>query len=100
MRKVVISSKAFADLVGARLWLTQPGSGQRARRKLAAINRGIKELKREPCGWPRIDETRRERVIIGYVAVYSVLPDTGDNRTAGDVTILRLYGPGQDRSGA
>ena len=98
MRKVVISRKAFADLVGLRRWLTQPGSGHRARRKLAAVNRSIKDLKREPCGWPRIDATRRERTITGYVVVYSVLPDTGDSRTAGDVTILRVFGPGQDRS--
>ncbi len=29
--------------------------------------------------------------------VYRVDPDTGDNETAGDVLILRIFGPGQSR---
>jgi hypothetical protein len=33
----------------------------------------------------------------GYRAFYEVLPDTGRNDTAGDVIVLRVFGPGQDR---
>jgi len=33
----------------------------------------------------------------GYRAIYEVDPDTGQNRTAGDVVVLRVYGPGQHR---
>jgi len=31
--------------------------------------------------------------------LYEVLPDTGSSATAGDVRVLRVYGPGEDRSG-
>ncbi|HUB15921.1 MAG TPA: hypothetical protein VMB34_28505 [Acetobacteraceae bacterium] len=33
----------------------------------------------------------------GYRALDEVHPDTGRDETAGDVTVLRVYGPGQDR---
>jgi len=29
--------------------------------------------------------------------LYSVEPDTGRDATAGDVMVLRVFGPGQDR---
>jgi hypothetical protein len=29
--------------------------------------------------------------------LYRVVPDTGRNDTAGDVLVLRVFGPGQDR---
>ncbi len=34
----------------------------------------------------------------GYRVLYEVVPDTGSNQTAGDVRVLRVYGPRQDRS--
>jgi hypothetical protein len=33
----------------------------------------------------------------GYRAPYRVIPDTGRSETAGDVLVLRVLGPGQDR---
>jgi hypothetical protein len=33
----------------------------------------------------------------GYRALYRVSPDTGRDETAGDVRVLRVFGPGQDR---
>lgn len=33
----------------------------------------------------------------GYRALYEVQPDTGRDETAGDVIVLRVYGPGQSR---
>ena len=39
----------------------------------------------------------RERPVEGYRVAYEVRPDTGEDRTAGDVTVLRVWGPGQDR---
>jgi hypothetical protein len=33
----------------------------------------------------------------GYRIVYVVDPDTGGNAEAGDVTVLRVFGPGQLR---
>ena len=40
----------------------------------------------------------RERAVEGYVIVYEVVPDTGIDRTAGDVHVLRIFGPHQDRN--
>jgi hypothetical protein len=34
----------------------------------------------------------------GYRALYEVIPDTGRDETAGDVIVLRVYGPGQSRN--
>ena len=31
-------------------------------------------------------------------ALYESSPDTGRNETAGDVRVLRVFGPGQDRN--
>jgi hypothetical protein len=31
--------------------------------------------------------------------LYEVIPDTGRDDDAGDVRVLRVYGPGQDRRG-
>lgn len=31
----------------------------------------------------------------GYRLVYTIDPDTGDSRTAGDITIVAVFGPGQ-----
>ncbi len=50
-----------------------------------------------PCTWPIGDYPPfRERVAEGYVIVYEVSPDTDDNRTAGDVEVARVFGPGQE----
>jgi plasmid stabilization system protein ParE len=40
---------------------------------------------------------RREMVVQAHRILYRVLPDTGSNDTAGDVEILRVFGPAQDR---
>ena len=37
-------------------------------------------------------------IIQGHVVVYELQPDTGDSKTAGDVYVLRVFGPYQDRS--
>jgi len=29
--------------------------------------------------------------------IYRVVPDTGDDRTAGNVQVVRVFGPGQSR---
>jgi hypothetical protein len=33
----------------------------------------------------------------GYRVLYEVDPDTSSSATAGDVRVLRVYGPGQNR---
>jgi hypothetical protein len=77
----------------------QPGSGAAATRRLQHIRRVIRDLRDSPCLWPYGDHPGiREIAVEGYRILYEVDPDTGDNATAGDVTILRLFGPGMDRS--
>ena len=90
---LVISARARADLLATRRWLGQPGSGLKARLKMARINRAISELRLAPERWPfgPIDGVR-ERLIEGYVVLYR--PD----RSAGRVDVLRVFGPFQDRS--
>jgi hypothetical protein len=38
----------------------------------------------------------RERIVSGCTIYFRVVPDTGENATAGDVRILHVKLPGQD----
>jgi plasmid stabilization system protein ParE len=98
-RRLSYTDDALADLAGVTRWLTQPGSGPAARRRLAAIWTAIEQLREQPCLWavgqhPGVRELPRAGA---YRAFYEVHPDTGRDETAGDVLVLRLYGPGQSR---
>ena len=98
-RKLEYTDEAIEDLQAIRRWLTQPGSGPRARRRLRAIRAAINRLKQHPCLWPVGQHAGlRELPCEGsYRALYEVIPDTGRDETAGDVIVLRVYGPGQSR---
>lgn len=97
-RKVTIAPAAVRDLDAARRWLRQAGAGKAAAAKLAAIRSSIRDLKEAPCRWPvGAHAGTREIPVGGYRVVYEVDPDTGDNTTAGDVQVLRVFGPGQLR---
>jgi len=98
-RRLTIAGGAARDLAEARSWLTQPGAGFRAARRLTAIGAAVRGLRQHPCRWPQgVHPGVRERHVEGYRVCYEVLPDTGDDATAGDVTVLRVFGPGQDRT--
>lgn len=98
-RQVIVSAAALTDIVAARRWLTQPGAGSRAAERLQRIGAAIRGLKHHPLRWPIGDHSGvRERPIEGYRIMYEVLPDTGDEATAGDVFIVRVFGPFQDRT--
>jgi plasmid stabilization system protein ParE len=98
-RKLDYTDDAIEDLTAARHWLTQPGSGPPARRTLAAIRADIRRLRQHPCQWPvgEHPDVRELPCAGGYRVLYEVSPDTGRSATAGDVLVLRVYGPGQDR---
>jgi plasmid stabilization system protein ParE len=98
-RKLDYTDDAIEDLTEVRGWLTQPGSGPRARRTLAAIRTDIRPLRQHPCQWPVGEHpgVRELPCAGGYRVLYEVSPDTGRSATAGDVLVLRVYGPGQDR---
>jgi plasmid stabilization system protein ParE len=98
-RRLSYTEKALDDLDAARRSLTQLGSGLVARRKLASIGADVRRLQQHPCQWPVGDASgvRELPAAGGWRVLYEVDPDTGRDETAGDVRVLRVYGPGQDR---
>jgi plasmid stabilization system protein ParE len=90
---VTFTARARSDLLAVRRWLNQPGSGLRARLRLARINRALVELRLAPRRWPVGDGAGvRERPVEGHRIFYRV------DEAARVVTILRVFGPFQDRS--
>jgi len=99
MRRLIVADAATEDLASIRVWLRQPGAGSRAARRLLQILTAIHELRTAPCLWPLGEHAGvRERAVEGYMVMYNVQPDTSDNATAGDVEIIRVFGPGQLRA--
>ena len=98
-RRLIYAQEARGDLEAARGWLTQPGSGPAARRKLAAIRADIRRLQQQPCLWPVGGHpgVRELPCAGGYRVFDKVEPDTRRDETAGDVRVPRLFGPGQSR---
>jgi len=98
-RRLSYTEKARNDLDAIRQWLKQPGSGSTARRRLQAIYADIKRLKQAPCLHPigQHSGVRELPCAGGYRVLYRVSPDTGLSSTAGDVRVLRVFGPGQSR---
>jgi plasmid stabilization system protein ParE len=97
-RKLLLSDKAIDDLSAVRVWYGQPGAGRVAKRRAQAIAAAIRRLRQHPCRYARGDHPgTRQMVIEGHVVIYEVHPDTGRDTTAGDVLVLRVFGPGQLR---
>jgi plasmid stabilization system protein ParE len=97
-RTLRYTDEAVADLEAIRGWLAQPGSGAVANRRLKAIRSAIRRLKQAPCLFAFGEHPPvRELPVAGHRVMYLVEPDTGRNRTAGNVLVLRVYGPGQSR---
>ena len=98
-RRLRYADDALTDLDAIRRWLSQPGAGSVARRKLGAIRDSIRRLRDVPCLYAVGDHpgVRELPCDGGYRVLYRVHPDTGGNDTAGDVLVLRVFGPGQSR---
>jgi plasmid stabilization system protein ParE len=76
----------------------QPGSGREAHDRLRSIRTALRDLGNHPSRLPLGQHAGvRERFVAGYRLMYIVDPDTGSDHTAGNVTVLRIYGPGQSR---
>ncbi|OYW37010.1 MAG: hypothetical protein B7Z42_11130 [Brevundimonas sp. 12-68-7] len=91
--ELTFTDRARLDLLQARRWLRQPGSGLRAQLRLTRINRAIIELEFAPLRWtfgrhPGV----RVRLIEGYSVHYSV------EVSQKTVTIRRVFSPYQDQS--
>lgn len=98
-RRIYYTAAALDDIERMRRWYSQPGAGKTAKERARRIAAAVRSLRRDPIMWPR-GEIRgtRERTVEGYTIVYLVDPDTNDLQTAGNVFVLRVFGPGQDRS--
>ena len=97
-RVVRLAPRARHDLGEIRKWQLQAGSGLAARRRVLAILKAIERLRDHPCLYAVGDHPgRREMSCEGHRVIYRVDPDTGHNGTAGDVLVLRVFGPGQTR---
>jgi plasmid stabilization system protein ParE len=100
-RVVRLTPEARDDLIVIQEWQTQPGAGAAARPRLRSIVAAINRLDEHPCLHARSEHRgTREFSVARHRVVYQVHRDTGSNQTAGDVLVLRIFGPGQDRSGA
>lgn len=101
-RSLELSDEAVDDLTEIIGWQTQPGSGQAARRRVQRIRVAIMRLKRDPCLFPVGDRPgiREMATEAGHRVLYTVVPDTGRSSTSGNVYILRIFGPGQQREAA
>jgi plasmid stabilization system protein ParE len=98
-RRLVYSHLSLIDIAQMRRWLSQLGSGSRAKQRAQKIARAIRELQRDPMQWPEGELFgTRQRVVEDYTIIYVVDPRGDGKDPFGDVCILRLYGPGQDRS--
>ena len=90
---IVVSARARADLLAARRWLSQPGSGLKARLTMARINRAILELGFAPERWAIGDMGGvRERFVEGYAVHYRF------DSSKGRIVVLRVFGRYQNRS--
>jgi plasmid stabilization system protein ParE len=99
LRALRFADKALGDLDAIKRWLTQPRSGQAARRRLTTPWIATERLREHPCLYPvgQHSGVRKLPFARGYRVFDEVHPDTGQNDTAGDVRVLRVFGPGQSR---
>jgi len=93
--RVDLSGDARRDLALIQDWLTQPGAGRVAARKLHALDLAIRDLRQCADRWPVGDhaEVRERPTDGGYRLLYRILAER-----PGTVLILRIFGPYQDRS--
>jgi plasmid stabilization system protein ParE len=97
--RTLYARKALADIRAVRHWLRQPGAGAASRARWQAIRTSILRLKHNPCLYPvqQHPGVRELPCQGGYRVFYEFQPDTSRNDTAGDIRILRVFGPGQSR---
>lgn len=97
-RSLRYAPRAVRDLDDERAYFESKNAGPAAWERFAHVRLAINALKLAPCRWPAWPKRAgtRKLSVEGYVVIYRVMPDTSDNRTAGYVTILRIYGPRQN----
>ena len=94
------TEEAIDDLAAVYGWLKQRGAGSAAARRMDRITSAIDRLWLNPCLYPFGRHSGvREMSVEGHRVLYEVAPDTGRDSDAGDVLILAIFGPGQNRGG-
>ena len=98
-RELVVSPRAAADIAAATdRFFAYAGPTLQARQRLRDLIDAIETLAEAPMTFRASARFvgARERVVSGCVIYFRVLPDTGDNATAGDVRVLHVKLPGQN----
>jgi plasmid stabilization system protein ParE len=98
---LILADPARDDLSRVRDHLTHRSAGPRATRRLHSLEAAITQLLAHPCRWPlsrHHQGVRKRSVEGGFVIIYEVSPDTGHDATAGDVIILAVIFPGEERT--
>lgn len=95
-----LTADAQADLSEITKWLSQPGSGAEARKKLEALKDGPKALRHDPLRHPVFDFTggRKCSTRGGYEIHYDALGDPPGSISSGVVEVAFVKGPYQDYS--
>ena len=96
--KVITAPEAARALAAARVWLTQPGSGFRGRRRWEKLLNAPGRLRAFPYSGERAEHPGHYVLVepeSGYRLIYTIDPDTRDSGTAGDIRIVAVFGPGQ-----
>jgi plasmid stabilization system protein ParE len=97
-RTLRLARQAIEDLTAVRRWQSQPGAGAGGAARVRRIRAAIRTLKVHPCLHLKGERPgTRELSCERHRIVYRVDPDTGRDATAGDVLVLRVFGPGQAR---
>lgn len=97
-RAVFLSPAAARDLQYVRAWYSHPEPGRGHGLRVARIVNAIDELAERPVNFPKgVWPGTRTRFVEGHRIVYRVENDTDDNATAGDVEIIRIWCPRQNR---
>lgn len=98
-RALTLAPKAQADLEAIRAYAAAWGNPQAEEKLRARLVAALEDLLDAPCRWPVHDHAQvREKPVGDYRIMYEVVNDTGDNETAGDVEVLRIFHARQDRS--
>lgn len=98
-RRVFLSPTAARDLGLIRAWYGQPGAGPRAKDRAMRIARALRSLGEAPfLGHPGDEPGTRELVVEQPTIIYQVESDTGLLHEAGDIDVLRIWMPRQNRT--
>jgi plasmid stabilization system protein ParE len=96
LRRVRVSAEAASDLRHIKAWFKQAGAGPAASSRLDRLIGQMTLLAQHPCSPKRVDASGvRQLVSERHRLMFRVSPDTGDNTTAVDVFIIRIFGRGQ-----